>query len=246
MILLACFLAITMSEAGFKPTPPQERQTWQMMRKTLQDARGLMRRQAIFVVLLAIGLFYGLYSEGLDRLWAPHLLQNFQAPWLAEARSVVWFGAIRAVAVLASLAATEFVRRQVNTDNPSATGYALLWDAAGIILALAGFALTRHFWVALGFYWLVDLLRSVIDPLYTAWFNSYVDDPQVRATMFSVGSQVDAVGQIAGGPLVGAIGNISIRAALAASALILLPVLPLYGETIRRGVRSRPADHPTS
>jgi len=35
-------------------------------------------------------------------------------------------------------------------------------------------------------------------------------------------------------------------ATLASSALILLPVLPLYGETIRRGVRSRPADHPAS
>ena len=52
--------------------------------------------------------------------------------------------------------------------------------------------------------------------------------------MFSVTGQVDAIGQIAGGPAVGAIGNASIRAALVLSALILSPVLPLYAYAIRR------------
>ena len=238
MILLAGLLALTMTEDGFRPTPPQERQTWQIMLRTVADARELTRRQPILLLLLAIGLFYGLYSEGLDRLWTAHLLQNYQPPWTGIVQPVVWFGAIRAVAIVASLLATELVRRCVNTDHAPAVGYALLWDAAGIAVALAGFALTRHFWVALGFYWVVGTLRSVIDPLYNSWFNLYVDDPQVRATMFSVGSQVDAIGQIVGGPLVGAVGNASIRAALTASALILLPVLPLYGATIRRGMRS--------
>jgi hypothetical protein len=45
---------------------------------------------------------------------------------------------------------------------------------------------------------------------------------------------VDAVGQITSGPVVGMIGNASIRAALVASAAILSPVLPLYWITIRR------------
>ena len=61
------------------------------------------------------------------------------------------------------------------------------------------------------------------------------DLPQVRVTIFSVNGQVDAIGQIAGGPVVGVIGNASIRAALVASALILSPVLPLYAIAIRRG-----------
>lgn len=68
--------------------------------------------------------------------------------------------------------------------------------------------------------------------------RQYIDDPQVRATMFSVSSQVDAIGQIGGGPVVGAIGNVvSVRAALVASALMLSPVLPLYSLAIRRGER---------
>ena len=52
--------------------------------------------------------------------------------------------------------------------------------------------------------------------------------------MFSVGGQVDAVGQIVGGPTVDAVGNVSIRAALLTSALLLSPVLPLHAWTLRR------------
>lgn len=55
--------------------------------------------------------------------------------------------------------------------------------------------------------------------------------------MFSVSSQVDAIGQISGGPIVGMVGNMSIRAALVASALILSPVLPLYSRAIQWGER---------
>ena len=46
-------------------------------------------------------------------------------------------------------------------------------------------------------------------PLSSTWFNQRIDDPQVRATMFSVRGQFDAIGQIASGPVVGMVGNVS-------------------------------------
>lgn len=113
-----------------------------------------------------------------------------------------------------------------------------------LMILLAGFGMARTFWLALGLYWLVGVLRGVRWPLHSAWFSQRIDDSQVRATMFSVGSQLDAIGQIAGGPVVGAIGNASIRAALDAPALILPPALPLYALAVRRGATSaspRPA-----
>jgi len=84
-------------------------------------------------------------------------------------------------------------------------------------------------------YWLVYVTRNVIGPLYTAWVNQRLDS-QVRATVISMSSQVDAIGQIAGGPAVGLIGNlVSVRAALLTSGVILTPVLVLYRFAIRRG-----------
>jgi DHA3 family tetracycline resistance protein-like MFS transporter len=234
MILMALFLVLFMREEGFTPSPPEERTTWGLMLKTVRDAQQLVRRQPILIVLLATGLFYGLYSEGFDRLWTPHLLDNFAGPWQKGPQPVVWFGIIEAVMLLISLAATEVARRRVDTARALPLARTLLLNAALIILCLAGFALTRSFWVAVGLYWLIGALRNIADPLHTAWLNLSIDQPQVRATMFSVSGQADAVGQIAGGPAVGAIGNASIRAALVSSALLLSPVLPLYVAAIRK------------
>jgi DHA3 family tetracycline resistance protein-like MFS transporter len=235
MILLAVVLLFAMSEKGFTATPPGERSTWELMLKTVRDAQQLARRQPILIVLLAISLFYGLYSEGFDRLWTPHLLENLSGPWKDGPGPVVWFGLIRAVMLLVSLAATEVARRRVDTGRGLSLARSLLLNAAMIILCLAGFALTRNFWVAVGLYLLIGALRNIADPLHSAWLNLSIDEPQVRATIFSVSGQADAVGQIAGGPVVGAIGNRSIRSALLVSALLLSPVLPLYGITIHKG-----------
>ncbi len=236
MILLAVFLALTMTEEGFAPTPPGERTTWGMMLKTIRDARQLAQRQPVLLVLLGIGLFFGLYSEGFDRLWTAHVLENFAIPSRLNAlEPVVWFGALKAVLLVFCMAATEIARRRVDTNRPALLARVLMWNAGLIVLALAGFGLTKIFWVALALYGLIGVLRSVNGPLYEIWFNQRIDDSQVRATMFSVHSQVDAVGQVIGGPVVGAIANASIRAALFASALILSPVLPLYSRAIRRG-----------
>jgi DHA3 family tetracycline resistance protein-like MFS transporter len=146
MILLAAFLAPTMTEEGFTPTPPEDRTTWAMMLKTVRDARHMVRRQPLLLALLGIGLFYGLYSEGLDRLWTPHLLENFDLPsWLEATDAVVWFGVVRGVLAVVSLVATEVVRRRVDTSRSASLGQALMWNAGGIVLALAGFGLTRSF-----------------------------------------------------------------------------------------------------
>jgi DHA3 family tetracycline resistance protein-like MFS transporter len=230
---LALFLALFMTEKGFTPTPAQDRTTWGMMIKTMGGARWLVRRQPVLLVLLAIGLFYGLYSEGLDRLWTPHLLEDF-APFADRIQPVVWLGVIRAVSMLGSLVATEIARRRVNTRRAGPLARVLLLNAGLTVMALAGFGLTRDLGLAVVLFCLVSIARSVTEPLQTAWYNLCIDDPQVRATVFSITNQVDALGQIAGGPGVGAIGNVSIRAALVVSAALLLPVVPLYGMAMRR------------
>lgn len=74
----------------------------------------------------------------------------------------------------------------------------------------------------------------VLQPI--AWVNRHIsaDDSHVRATAISMWSQSDALGQIIGGPAVGATGNAPLRLALTASALLLTPSLALF-----RGMRSQ-------
>ena len=231
---LAGFLALAMREEGFQPTPPGERSTWGHMWRTVQDARGLVGRQPVLLALLGIGLFYGLYSEGLDRLWTPHLLESYPAPWGGVLTPVIWLGGLRGVVAIAGLGAMELARRHLVTRPARVLGRLLMANSALIVAGVALLGLAPALWLAMLAYGLVATLRGVAAPLQQAWYNRRIDDAQVRATLFSVTSQVDALGQIGGGPLMGVVGNVSVRAALVVSAALLVPVLPLYRIAIRR------------
>jgi hypothetical protein len=98
------------------------------------------------------------------------------------------------------------------------------------------FALTGSLVFAIGAFWLVGIARRLGEPLYLAWLNQGLE-PGVRATVISMGSQSNALGQVAGGPAIGAVGTLAgIRAALAAAAITLSPALLLYARAIRRGL----------
>jgi DHA3 family tetracycline resistance protein-like MFS transporter len=244
-LLLAVFLTLVMQETGFRPAPPGQRRTLLRMKETLVSARQLTRRQPVLLTLLGIAFFYGLYSEGLDRLWTPHLLQDVGLPAALAARPVLLFGAVRLVDLLLSLLVTELVRRREAAQSRP-MGSQLRAMSLVIIVSLVCFGVTRTLGVALALYWLIMVLRRVHGPLQETWVNSNIDDPQVRATMFSALSQTDAIGQIGGGPMVGAIASrVSIRAALVVSGLLLSPVVPLYTQADRGSHAAGPTPDPT-
>ena len=94
-----------------------------------------------------------------------------------------------------------------------------------IIIAMTGFALSPLLFLTLGLYLAIDILRSLRDPLNAAWVNQKLD-PQTRATIHSMTGQVDAVGQMAGGPSVALVAkSLSVAAAITTSALLLAPAM---------------------
>jgi DHA3 family tetracycline resistance protein-like MFS transporter len=231
-VLLSLYCLCFMPEDGWRPAPREDRGTFQQMGHTLQSAAGMVRRRPALAGIFGIGLFFGLYSEGLDRLWTAHLLERFSFPPLANLPQLGWFGLIAAVSMLISSVALAVVERR-NLREPRRLAIAQAAVTAVLIVSLAGFALARSFWLALALYWLVSVSRAVIGPLYTAWINHRLD-PSVRATIISASGQVDAFGQIAGGPLVGLIAqSAGLQAGLLASAALLTPVAPLFAGQIR-------------
>ncbi len=242
LILLGIFLILTMPETGFVPTPREQRSSWQSMVHTFRQGIDTVRRRPTLMAILSIGLIYGLYSEGLDRLWTKHLLDNFTLPWSDILQPVVWIGLIRVVGLLIAVGATEIAQRRVDTSSHLGVARALFSITALLVIALFTFALAGAFALAVLAYWVVYVSRNVIGPIYTAWVNQRLDS-RVRATVLSMSSQVDAIGQIAGGPLVGWIGSaLSVRAALVTSSLILTPILALYARVTRHGAPVETAD----
>jgi DHA3 family tetracycline resistance protein-like MFS transporter len=191
-------------------------------------------------------LFYGLYSEGFDRLWVKLLLENFQLPILFGANQVAFFAALKIIGTVLAIFAMRYVEKRVNTGSPLAIGRAMLSITALISAALVGFALVPILMLVLGLYLVIHVLRKVAIPLTSAWINQNLDS-QVRATVHSMFGQVDAVGQIAGGPGVGLLANLaSVAAAVTTSGALLTPALFLIGRSNRQSEQQVQAELETT
>ncbi|HEU5229985.1 MAG TPA: hypothetical protein VFU49_19350, partial [Ktedonobacteraceae bacterium] len=192
--------------------------------------------QSMLLIILVAQLFFGLSSEGYDRLSTAHLLANFTFPTLWQLKPVAWFGIFSIAGTLLSLTITELIKRRLDLNNQRMAIAALFSLNLLNIVCILVFALTGNFWLAVLAYLSYASFRSAMRPVWMTWMTRNTD-AGTRATVISLVGQVDALGQIAGGPPVGYIGNaFSLRTALATVSVILSPVLLLFAYAWRKAV----------
>jgi DHA3 family tetracycline resistance protein-like MFS transporter len=234
LLVLCLVLLFVMPEKGFKPAPRHERGMAGAMVNTIREGVGLARRSPVIISILAAGVIFGAFSEGFDRLWEAHFLANFTFPELWGLNPIAWFGVINVGVQLIKLVVGEIIRRKVDTNSHVSVARALILFNSLLCLGLLVFGLAGNFWIGLAAYWCAATFRGVYPPLYITWLNQKVTNSQVRATVLSIGSQADALGQLMGGPLLGLLGTlVSLNAALVASVLLLLPTIFLYTRTLK-------------
>ncbi len=234
VLLIGLVLIVIMPETGFQPTPREDRTTWQHMWHTFNEGLKVVRSRPRLLSILGVGLFYGLYSEGFDRLWVKHLLDTFDLPVIFGNSQVAFFAALRIAGSILTLFAVRYVEKRVDSGSSLAIGRAMLIVTGGIAAAMIGFALSPLLPLTIGLYLVIDALRDVRNPLNTAWVNQKLDS-KVRATVHSMTGQVDAFGQIAGGPSVALVARLSsVVAAITASGLLLTPAMFLIGRANSR------------
>lgn len=235
-IMLGAYMVFAMKETAFKPIPKEEREGWRDMKRTFLDGTRVVKASPVLLIFLLLGIFTGASSEGMDRLGEFHFLSNFAFPELGQLQPVVWFGIIEVGLLLLGLIGTQLIIKRVDTNNHALVARVLVAFSALQVVGIVAFALAGSFVFALLAYWGMRLFRGIAGPLYHTWLTQSID-PRVRATVLSMASQSDAIGQVAGGPMIGWIGTaISIRAALVTSAVLLLPALPLVALARRRVV----------
>ena len=223
LLLLGLFLLFFMPEQHFQPTPRAERSSWHMLLQTMVDGGKTIKRNRMLWMILGITAFAAMASEGFDRLQTDHFIQDFTFPTLGHLQPLIWFGIITAGARLLTLAMTEIVRRRSNTNNQSTLIRIMFGCNLLLLLGTVIFALTGNFYLALAAFWLAMVGRTADQPLYNTWITQNTES-RGRATIYSMLGQVDAIGQIAGGPAVGYIGTlVSLRAALLTTSAILSP-----------------------
>jgi len=233
-IALGAFLLFAMPERGFKPAARTDRATYQKFADTFRGGLAMTRTRPALITIFAITAMYGAFSESFDRLSSAHLLNDIGVPPIGALQPVTWFGIFEIIGMVLSILGAEFVRRRVNLNSQPTVARTLMTINTALIALVLAFAFVGNFAWATLFYLASLGLRQMNAPIQTAWVNQRLD-PAVRATVISMSSQMDALGQIAGGPIVGAIGAaVSVRAAIAAGAGILGATLLLYARVMRR------------
>jgi DHA3 family tetracycline resistance protein-like MFS transporter len=235
LCLTAGILIVIMTETAFRRVPRDERGNWSTMRSTFGAGVGLIRSRPLLVTILGIAAVFGTFSEGFDRLWTPHLLENFTLPALGPLPPLYWFAIINVAFNVLGLAALEVARRHLNMNSHRVVTRALIGLNLGVIVTVVVFGLTGSVAVALIALIGGSVMRKAIYPLKTAWINQSIDS-SVRATVLSIADQADSFGQIGGGPVVGTIGTVvSLRAAIVTAGLVLTPGLLLYARALGQG-----------
>ncbi len=223
-----------MPETGFTPTPRGERSRRRAMLDTAAGGFQLVRRVPTLLLLVSATVFVGAASEGFDRLSEAHLLRDIGVPEFIGFDPLWWFAVLSIGGTLLALLAANVLVRRLTSPQPALLSRTLFFLSVLQILAGLTFALTGAFAVALVALWGLGLARTLVFPVYATWLNRSITDSSVRATVNSIANQADAIGETAGGPIVGAVGKaFSLPAALVTSALFYAPLLVLYGRAAR-------------
>jgi len=184
------------------------------------------------VLLFAVTVLFGMWSESFDRLWGDYFLTDIHFP--AGIRPGVWFGLVAGVVALLAVGATELAKRSAARSGGGRLSATLAGLLALTCAAVVGMVLARQFALALAAYLVVAAVRPASAPLINGWMVTRID-PCVRATALSARDMCDSAGQIAGGPVFGLIGTItSIRIALLAGAAVLVPAVGLLASPGQR------------
>ncbi len=231
-ILLALLLAIIMPEERFQPAK-RDGESLFPLRRTLRASLDVLRAMPVLRSVVLIGLVIGSSVGGFDAMYAPHIVGNFTLPLFEPA---VWFGILLGAVTFLTIPVLGLLQRLMQSQPNFPVTKILALFAIATVLGNLIFIWMPVFYIAAFAFCFSQTLRTATKPLFMIWVNRHAPS-KVRATVISMYWQSNAIGQIVGAPLLGAIGTLmSLRIALSAASLALLPVVAIY--------RHQPKDTP--
>ncbi len=227
-LALTALLAARMPETGFKPVEAGPRGPLAAMKDSLKDGVHFVTGHPALRLLFSVAILTGAASEGFDRLRTAHWVREVGFPDLGGLEPVAWLAGINLLVSLAAAVGARLMEGRIDLkDTRAAARYLSLLVAITAACTLV-FGLADGFGLALAGTLGVRVSRALSVPLIQAWMNRGLRS-ELRATVLSMAGQMDALGQVGGGPVIGWLGSVfSIRAALLASAGALLPAIALY------------------
>lgn len=226
---LSLYLSKSMTETkGIKQEDRESLSFIHDMKSMLASVFSSFKVNRILRYVILIALIVGVYSEGFDRLWISHISNSIKGA-LSEKNMIFLVGGLQFATSILTIIVFQFLNRMSEKIQFNRLYKVLRLSYLILIVALIGFAFSTNLMGFMFFFLIFQVIRYVTSTFETIWFNQLITDSSKRATFFSVKGQVDAIGQIGGGPVSGFISQYSsIKIGLTISALLLTPVLFIF------------------
>lgn len=218
LVILAFLMVGMMPEEHFHPTP-HEGSVWKQYTKQLTAGMKHIRGNRILIVLLVIIFCYGLYSEGIDRLYELYILEYLDVDSYMSVPSIWVIGGLNAIVSVGGIFMLGIVKRHLSVGVKTVLWVILLTGMmmAGILV----FAYSPSIFFAVSGFVIFQITREGTYPLLDA-IQLRNTPSDIKATVLSTFSQMDAIGQLISGPLMVAVAAlVGIQATFAFSVMLL-------------------------
>ena len=250
-LVMTIFLILFMPETNFRRPGGIVSQDHTMLLRQFEttvrmfgDGVRLVRGSSILLLLSTAQVFGSAFLGSFYRLSRANILQGFSLPvltlpLLGELGENVWFGVYAMLQGVFCFIGIEGLRRKIDFNRVGAAARVLF----GLhLLMLAGvfvFAVTGNLVLAIIAWVIVSGLQEMGGPITETWLNQNIPS-SIRSTVLSMNSQVGAFGEMGGNTSLGAFGDrFGVRSALGLSALLVVPMLVVYGRSVRPSSNAR-------
>lgn len=223
-VLLGIFNLLLMKEHNFHKVPHEE-SIWKAY--TAHFTKGLthIKTNKVLRVMFVIMLFFGLYSEGIDRTYELHILDNLDFRSMFEVAPIWILSTINAL-----IAAFGFILLHIAKRYIKKSSHMTIWLVWFISIMIAGvliFGFLPLPYVAVGGFLLFNLAREGTYPLLNTILIKNTPS-HIKATVLSSFGQLDAIGQLLSGAIMVTLGAlVGLKGVYLATALLLIVPLIL-------------------
>ena len=179
-----------------------------------------IKGNSILSILLIITICYGLYSEGIDRLYELFILDNLNLGGLLKLKSIWVIGGVNMMAAILSFFALSLMEKY--TEVGKRIIIIIIFLTILMIVGILTFAYSPAAAAALAGFILFRVSREGTYPLLNSIQLRHTPS-HLKATVLSAFSQADAIGQVISGVIMASLAAVfGIRSDFLAAAVLLL------------------------
>jgi DHA3 family tetracycline resistance protein-like MFS transporter len=225
MAILGFVNILYMKEEHFKKSPHQETM-WKTYIHQFSNGLKHIRKHRVLKVMVFILLFYGLYSEGIDRTYEIHILNDLNLRNMIELPAIWILSIINSLIVVLGFILLQVTKKYIKEDHHIISW--LMIFTSTMIIGILLFGLLPFPYVAVGGFLLFHMAREATSPLLDVVVLKNTPS-KIKATVLSTFGQVDAIGQILSGGIMVVIGlTFDIKILYIVTALLLFVPLDLF------------------